>query len=261
MAKHIILLFGLVLTLHVSVAASPLTDQAAAAYNKDDYAAAAELYLKAARVEGVSTNLYYNIGNCHYRQGHIGEAILYYEKALKVDPANNDAKENLEFVKGKANIKDEASEPYFIEKVGNLVYVHSSNAWATTAVALFLAFVALLLAYLFFDNVLLRKIGFFGGGMALLLCLCSLAITFVTKSNTINNKYAVVIVPSSTLSTSPRAPKDKTEEAFLLREGYKVQLLDSLLTSKNGQVVEGWYEVTTADEHRAWIKYADVKQI
>ena len=74
------------------------------------------------------------------------------------------------------------------------------------------------------------------------------------------DKYAIVTVPSSTLSTSPRVPKDKTEEAFLLNEGYKVQIVDSVKTGE-GENALMWYDVTTADGHRAWIKQGDIEII
>ena len=41
----------------------------------------------------------YNIGNALYRQGKLEEAIEYYKKALELDPNDQDAKYNLEFVR------------------------------------------------------------------------------------------------------------------------------------------------------------------
>jgi Ca-activated chloride channel family protein len=41
----------------------------------------------------------YNIGNCLYRQGKLEESLEYYKKALDLDPNDQDAKYNLEFVR------------------------------------------------------------------------------------------------------------------------------------------------------------------
>jgi len=41
----------------------------------------------------------YNIGNCLYRQGKLEESLEYYKKALDLDPEDQDAKYNLEFVR------------------------------------------------------------------------------------------------------------------------------------------------------------------
>ena len=44
-------------------------------------------------------NAYYNLGNCAYRIGKLDEAILWYQKALELDPEDEDARHNLEFVR------------------------------------------------------------------------------------------------------------------------------------------------------------------
>ena len=102
---------------------------------------------------------------------------------------------------------------------------------------------------------LYAKSVFFGGGIVLVFMLFTMWFAFATRSQAVNSKYAIVVVPSSTLSTSPRQPKDKTEEAFLLNEGFKVEVVDSVKSEML------WYDVKTSDRHRAWIKAEDVKII
>lgn len=41
----------------------------------------------------------YNLGNCAYRQGKLDQAVAYYQKALDLDPEDEDARYNLEFVR------------------------------------------------------------------------------------------------------------------------------------------------------------------
>ncbi len=52
---------------------------------------------------------YYNIGNTHYRMGKLPEAIDAYKKCLDINPDDEDAKYNIEFVrkKIKENLKKE----------------------------------------------------------------------------------------------------------------------------------------------------------
>ena len=45
--------------------------------------------------------VYYNLGNAHFRLGETGWAILHYEKALRIDPADADARANLELARSK----------------------------------------------------------------------------------------------------------------------------------------------------------------
>ena len=253
------LIYALVLSVlgTIAINAQDLIKSANAAYEKDEYDRAIELYSKAAQEQGTSSELYYNIGNAHYRLGNMGEAILYYERALKLDPSNGDARTNLEFVKEKINVDTASGDSYFSSKLMRMITGQSSNTWAVISVVLFLAFVAALLIYIFMDNIMLRKIGFFGGGIVLVMMIATLSFSFVCRNKASNTSYAIVTVPSSTLSTSPRVPKDKTEEAFLLNEGYKVQIVDSVKTGE-GDNAMSWYDVTTSDGHRAWIKGGDI---
>lgn len=228
-------------------------DQANKAYSADKFADAISLYNKVIKEEGVSSELYYNLGNAHYRSGHMGEAILNYERALKLNPSNGDARTNLEFVKEKAGVTESSNGNYFTEKFNDFIINHSSNAWASLAASCFVLFIVALLIYLFIDNVTLRKIGFFGGITLFVVSIITLSFSFKAKSTEQKHNTAIIMLPSATLSTSPRTPKDKSEEAILLNEGYKVTIIDSV-TNKTGENLEKWYDVKTDDTHRAWIK-------
>ncbi len=50
-------------------------------YDAQKYDSASTLYSEAIKSSGESSVLYYNLGNCSYRMGRVGEAILY--KSLK----------------------------------------------------------------------------------------------------------------------------------------------------------------------------------
>ena len=79
--------------------AQSLIEKANAEYDADKFANALELYLQASVEDGVSSDLFYNIGNTYYRMGELGQSVLYYERALMLDPRNEDAKSNLEYQK------------------------------------------------------------------------------------------------------------------------------------------------------------------
>lgn len=50
---------------------------------------------------GLEAKIYYNIGDCRYRQGDLRGSLDYYKKALELDPKDEDAKYNIEFVEKK----------------------------------------------------------------------------------------------------------------------------------------------------------------
>ena len=78
-----------------------LAQQADSAYAADNFSLAERLYRESIAAEGTSSTICYNLGNAYYRQGNLGMAIVNYERALKLDPTNKDARINLDFVKGK----------------------------------------------------------------------------------------------------------------------------------------------------------------
>jgi tetratricopeptide (TPR) repeat protein len=66
-------------------------------YAHGDYAGAARKYRSILDAGIRNSAVDYNLGNACFRQNRIGEAILFYEKALKLDPTDVDARENLRY--------------------------------------------------------------------------------------------------------------------------------------------------------------------
>ena len=67
-------------------------------YRQDDFAGAAEAYVRAlgGAAPELSGRAAYNLGNALYRQQSYQEAAREYRRALEVDPWDQDAKRNLE---------------------------------------------------------------------------------------------------------------------------------------------------------------------
>ena len=83
---------------------SALFAQANDLYTKADYAQAASLY-EQCLTDSTTQNLrpgsvaliYYNLGNAYFKAKQTPEAILWYERALRLDPSNEDIKHNIAF--------------------------------------------------------------------------------------------------------------------------------------------------------------------
>ena len=238
------------------VMAVTLTDKAAQAYDKELYSEALELYLKAEKTEGTSAALCCNIGDTYYRLKDTPHAIVYYERALLLDPSHGDARFNLDFVRQKASIPEDGGASIlsiWAQKASN---AFSSNTWAAIAVVSFLLCLLAVCLYIFVDSIMLRKIGFFGGIVLLVFSVIANVCAFVNHNRAVDHGTAIVMPQNAALSTSPRAPKDKSEIAFELKQGRKVQLIDSVKV--NNQL---WLNVETGDSRRAWINAQDVEII
>ena len=256
MKKVIITILLAVLALPL-VAANANIDKANQAYKQELYNEALELYLQEAEKTGVSSALYCNIGDTYYRLKDNVHAVLYYERALLLDPSNSDARFNLEFVRGKMQLPDDAGDSWFSNWVDQTVSRLSSNAWAVIAIISFLLFLAGVAAYMFMDNVLMRKIGFFGGAVLIVVCILANLAAFHVYHKATSGNGAIVMPETVTLSTAPREPRDKEEEAFELQQGTRVEIIDSIADKTSGK----WLQVSTAGGHKAWINAKDIEVI
>ncbi|MCM1356482.1 MAG: tetratricopeptide repeat protein [Staphylococcus sp.] len=258
--KYIIILITIVATSFGIKAESPLIQQADSAYTADSFKEAADTYLHVIATEGNSATLQYNLGNCYYRMGEMGKAILAYERALRLDPTFDDARVNLDFVN--ARIADRPGErgTFIGNALDGAANSARSNVWAWLAFGCFALTVAGALAYAFSGVIIVRKIGFFGGFIMLLLSGSFVYLSFRSAAIATADDLAIITSPSTILSTSPRVPTDRSQEAMLLHEGTRVQILDSV-RSTTDSINSLWYDVQVDNTHRAWINAAAVEKI
>jgi tetratricopeptide (TPR) repeat protein len=91
-------LLGLLLVLGLvpaAAAATPLFSEANAKYLAGDFKSAASIYEKLLDADAGTGSVYYNLGNASLRLGRKGEAMLYYQRALRVMPRDRDLRWNI----------------------------------------------------------------------------------------------------------------------------------------------------------------------
>lgn len=71
--------------------------KAGAFYQTEDYANAIEQYHKIIDRGYVSQAVYYNLANSYFKSEQLGQAILYYQKAVRLAPRDPDIEANLRF--------------------------------------------------------------------------------------------------------------------------------------------------------------------
>lgn len=81
-------------------------------YQMRNFPAADRTFSKAAMAQDPSVRgqALYNLGNSAYRQGRLQEAVELYKAALEVDPDDEDAKFNLEFVRDEIRRRHEEAQ-------------------------------------------------------------------------------------------------------------------------------------------------------
>jgi hypothetical protein len=84
-------------------------DQACHAYEQGNWDQAAEGFRGLLRYGVADPRLEYNLANCEYKRGRLGEAILHYERARRLDPADPDIAANLALARSR--IRDVIEDP------------------------------------------------------------------------------------------------------------------------------------------------------
>ena len=224
-------------------------EQGNKAYDAKHYKKAVEMYERAAK-EGTSSMLYYNLGNAYYRLNDRGNAVLSYERALKLDPANGNARYNLTFVKEKAQIVDDNGANFFTSLVSDWVSHASSNTWAVIGLIALLLTLAGIAGYRIAGSVAMQKVGFFGAiAMAVITAIATASSIYMYHRSTGNN-YAIIMTDKAPVGKAPRVG-DK-DIAFRLPEGTKVEIVDSVVGKQYGQG-NGWYKIETTDGRSGWV--------
>lgn len=256
--KHIISFCLSLLALTMS--AAPLAQQADSVYNREAYSDAVTLYNEAIATDGASSTLYYNLGNAYYRANSLGKAILSYERALALDPSNEEAAINLNFVRTRIEDAPEDDSSFLSNLHKGIVSNMSPDAWAWTALILFIILLGTIALYIFSSNVILRKVGFFGGIVMIFVFAYTIAIAYQTAAAYKSHDAAIVIVPTTNLSSAPRSTRGDKEKVVPIHEGTKVMIIDSLSTPDDPNVGK-WYDVKINNSSRAWLNAADVERI
>ncbi len=249
MKKIVIYLLCVVAGLTAAYGQESLT-RANEAYAQEDYIKAIELYEQTAREHGVSSDLYYNLGNAYYKHNEFAKAILNYERALLLNPGNEDARFNLDMANTHIVDKIDPVGRFFLSVwIDSMRSYLSSNTWAVIGIIAFFLFIGGCYLYLFTRSVRLKKIGFFGGIVVLLVAIMANCFAWgLNEKKEIRNE---AIVFDATVSVKS-SPAESGTDLFVLHEGTKVVVL-----SKVGE----WSEVKISDGNRGWLPSAAIEII
>ena len=240
-ATLLVLLLSLALPAAAQEDVSSLWEKAGEAFAAGQWQNALNCYQM---IEGeglVSDDLYYNIGNTFLKLQDNAHAILYYERALKLNPSHADAAHNLEIVRQMTLDKiDEVPDFILVSWFHNLRQGLSANAWAWITLGLLLLAGILLTVFRSGAPRSLRKVSFILSCIVLVLAIFTFIFSLQQKRAVTRQDSAIVTAPVCSVKSSP-AEGGKT--VFVLHEGTKVRLLDD---------VGDWARIEIADGRQGW---------
>jgi len=250
--KAKILIINLLFICGISLFAQPdsLYFNANKLYQEARYEEAIEVYESVLVAGYESSTLYYNLGNASFRSNKFGKARLYYEKALKLNPSDEDAKSNLNHLqKLLADSFEEVPVIFYKKWFKSLLISLSSNQWAYISMLSFLLCSLALIGYLLLRHRSIRKIGFY---TSIIVFFISIFCAFASwkQFTFIKTPEAAIVIDLSVNAKS--APRETGLGLFVLHEGAKVWLED-----KAG----GWWEIRLSDGRKAWVPESSIQTI
>ena len=240
-----------VLLMLLPMAANAATKaDADSAYVNGNYQEAIKVYESLLK-HGESAELYYNLGNAYYRTENITRAVLNYERALLLSPGDGDIRFNLQIARSKTIDKIvPESEMFFVTWYRSLVNIMSVDGWGRMALVSLALVIVLFLVYLFSARVWVQKVGFFGGGILLVVFVFSNFFAWQQRQQLLNREGAIVVAPSVTVKSTPA---QNGTDLFILHEGTKVVITDGSMKS--------WREIRLADGKKGWIESKKIELI
>lgn len=250
------ILFSLFAALTLSAAVSADIDAAEvkfaadSAYTDRHYVQAAQQYaLLADSLE--SADLYYNLGNAEFRLKHFPQAVLAYQRALRIDPGHDDARYNLEIVR--TRLEDRFSKPsemFFISWVREWVTSRSVETWSGWSLLWLVLFFAGLAFYYVGGRMWLRKCGFFAALLFAIFFIFVTVFSFIQRYRYYHDNDAVVIADEVQLYASPTKSSKKLQQ---IHGGTTFEILDT--------PTEKWLNIALPDGSEAYMPATGYKKV
>ena len=221
------------------------------AYVESDYATAIHIYEQLIATHGESSEVYYNLGGAYYKIDDIAHSILNYERALLLDPSNDDIKFNLELARSKAVDKNAlVTELFYMRWFRDFSSMMSADSWSRVAILCFIILISSLALFIFSKKRKTKKIIFTFALLSLLCCVCANVIASGQTAKLKHRENAIIMEPSVTVRSTPSV---NGTELFVLHEGKKVKIKDDSM--------KAWKEIEIEDGNIGWLPAGSIERI
>lgn len=225
-------------------------DKANQAYKIKNYEEASQLYLSVYNQGETSPALCYNLGNCFFKLNDFSKSILWFERAQRLAPNDEDIDFNLNVARLKIVDKSEKLPSIFLVNWWNgFLHLFSATAWGVISLVLFVVFLMVLAVFLFSNSILFRKTSFYGAILFFTLFVVSSIAALSQRNSILNTHELIVMQPSCNVKSSP---DENSTLLFVVHEGIKVFQTDE---------VGEWIEIKLDNGTKGWIKKADAEVI
>ncbi len=217
-------------------------------YTSQEFDSALIAYKKVLKSKMISKELYLNLGNTFFKLDSIPQAILFYEKGIKLAPGDADLSYNLQYCNKLIKDKNPIKKSVLLNELIFSFLGKSPNYWAYSSIIL-LGLVCVMFAFfrLSIDSKW-KKINFYSGIIVLILFGITVLLSSISKSKINETKYGIVIKNSIKVRTEP---SENASTAFLLHEGSKAKVTAE---------INEWIEISF-NEKKGWIRTNALERI
>jgi len=248
--KKLIFIFLLLVSSLAQAQNTGLFEEANDAYASDDFETAIAKYEEILSNGETSVAVYYNLGNAHYKLNNVAPSIYYYEKALQLDPGDEDVQNNIEFARSMTIDDIPVNEETGLQKsINKLISTFSYNTWAYLAIGFSIIFVVLFLLYYFSSTSLQKRIYFGAAIFIFLLGGFSVFFAFQQQEIQFNNQFAIIFAEEAEIKNEP---SPRGEAAFRLHEGTKAKVLEDY---------QEWVKIELANGTQGWTNNNNLKRL
>ena len=194
--------------------------------------------------------LYYNIGNAYFKNNDIALAILYYEKAKKVEPNNEDIEYNLNIANSMIVDKIERVPELFYKKWWNYFYnMFNADTWTLLSLASWFVLVFFIGLFILTRRRSIRKLAFYFGVLFLFTSVATFGLASQKYYYGKEHQEGIIFTPTITVKSSPTM---SAVDLFVVHEGTKVRIMDE---------VNEWVKIKIQDGSVGWMPATSLKEI
>lgn len=220
-------------------------------YQDAEYQAALDSYWAVLDSGYENAELYHNLGNCYFKVGELGRAVLSYERALRLRPGDEDSQSNLALTRTLLADEITPMPRFWLLRLLDwwLLLVPRAVLWTLTGSLYVLALAALIVRLLLTEyrpRLWSARLAVVCGFLALILGLTAAGSQWTTFGTT----EAIILVDSVSVKSAPS--DDSGLEIFTIHEGTKVRV-----DQQSGE----WAEIVVLDGQVGWVKLKTLEVI
>lgn len=212
------------------------------AYQDANYQDAISLYHEIVDHGNEGAILFYNLGNAYFKSGSHANALLWYERASRLAPSNEDIKHNIVFTNQFITDKIETMPDFILSRWWNSVSSSmTAKGWAIASIVICYLLFSMIALLLFSRKQWLRAFSFI---FSILFFLGFVfAIIFAQRESVRYQKFPEAIIMQSVV-TAKSTPNDSGSDLFIIHEGLKVKITDA---------VNEWSEIRLPNGEKGWV--------